>query len=179
MAHPLEVWAQIRADYEVRGMSLRALAKKHDVALTRISLHAKREQWEMGKREHLIKNKVQAIKDIMKIEEEKGTLSTIQQLTVDNSVENILRVEGLRIGALSEVLYRIKSEASKIPLETARDLESYGKTASYLAGEKPSNTTTVNVAQQTNVKQLDISELSHTEIASLNKIRATQQRGLV
>jgi hypothetical protein len=141
MAHPLEVWAQIRADYEVRGMSLRALAKKHDVALTR--------------------------------------LSTIQQLTVDNSVENILRVEGLRIGALSEVLYRIKSEASKIPLETARDLESYGKTASYLAGEKPSNTTTVNVAQQTNVKQLDISELSHTEIASLNKIRATQQRGLV
>jgi hypothetical protein len=146
MAHPAEVWAKIRADYEVRGLSFRALAKTYSVALGAISKRAKNEHWKQAESEHLVKKKTKAIKDIISVEEKKRTLPEAHQQAIEQGVDQALRVDGLRTEAQVALLSRIAQAAKVVPVETPKDVESLANASARLAGgERAQQATTVNV----------------------------------
>ena len=65
-----EQWTMARADYEIRGMSVTEVAKKYGCAKSAVSMRAKSEGWQAGKTEQAVTDKVNAIMQLARVEQE-------------------------------------------------------------------------------------------------------------
>ena len=65
-----ELWAMARADYEIRGLSVTDLAKKYGCAKSAVSMRAKADGWQAGKTEQAVTDKVNAIMQLARVEQE-------------------------------------------------------------------------------------------------------------
>lgn len=86
-------WEIARADYEVRGISIRQIAKEYDVAPSTVSRRAKKEGWVEGKAQHLVERKVKAVIELQDTQQQMQHLNATQLAVVDNEVERRLRLE--------------------------------------------------------------------------------------
>jgi lambda repressor-like predicted transcriptional regulator len=88
-------WELLQADFEVRGMSLAELSHKYSVGRSTISEKAKREGWEKGKHEHLVIEKVNAVKALEKNRTETEQLPNSVQKAIDKDADYLLEMEGI------------------------------------------------------------------------------------
>lgn len=65
-----EQWTMARADYEIRGLSVTEVAKKYGCAKSAVSMRAKSEGWQAGKTEQAVTDKVNAIMQLARVEQE-------------------------------------------------------------------------------------------------------------
>ena len=65
-----EQWMIARADYEIRGLSVTEVAKKYGCAKSAVSMRAKSEGWQAGKTEQAVTDKVNAIIQLARVEQE-------------------------------------------------------------------------------------------------------------
>lgn len=88
-----EQWQLARADYEVRGVSIRQLAKDYDVAPSTVSRRANKEGWIEGKTQHLVERKVKAVIELNETQQQMQHLNATEISVVDNEVARRLRYE--------------------------------------------------------------------------------------
>lgn len=86
-------WELARADYEVRGVSIRQIAKEYDVAPSTISRRANKDGWVEGKTQHLVERKVNAVRELQDTQQQMQHLNATQIAVIDNEVERRLRLE--------------------------------------------------------------------------------------
>lgn len=138
-------WEQVKADYEVRGTSLKELAKRYGVDRAAISRKAKKEGWIQGKSHTLVERKVTAIKEIAQINSESHTLPVTFQHTIDSVVKERLQADGLM--ASLDVAICAKAIELARAASSPEELESLSRTRKNLAPQIPKEGTTVNVQQ--------------------------------
>nr|DAX15486.1 MAG TPA: ECF sigma factor [Caudoviricetes sp.]DAY37208.1 MAG TPA: ECF sigma factor [Caudoviricetes sp.] len=79
-----ELWEAARADYEIRGMSQRDIARKYGVSAGTVGERASKEGWEQGKAEQLRADKSNAIIALAKTEREtEQKLSRTERAVLD------------------------------------------------------------------------------------------------
>lgn len=148
-----EQWEQARAEYEVRGISLREVAKVIGVDRAAVSKRAKKEGWTQGKSHMLVERKVAAIKEIMNVEAESHTLPATFQHTIETVAKERLQAEGLL--ASFDIALITKGIDLLNLVETPADYELIARSRKHLAPQAPKESTTVNVSQrQTAIQQL-------------------------
>ncbi len=91
-----EKWEQARAEYEVRGASLKQVAAAYSVDKAAVSRRAKTEGWIRGKSQPLVLKKVNALKGLAEVEVESQPLTVVEKYTVERVVQERLQAEGLR-----------------------------------------------------------------------------------
>ena len=139
-------WEQARADYEVRGISLGEVARQYGVTRQAVSLRASKDGWQQGKTCGLVNKKVNALKELAKIDAETCRLPQVFRLTVEQAVRERLESEGL-LAALGN---RIASRAIAMTVEadTPEALETLSRVKRNLTPQQDKGGTTVNVNQQ-------------------------------
>lgn len=90
-----EQWEQAKADCEVRGVGIKQIAALYGVDKAAVSRRAKAEGWNKGKNQPLVEKKVNALKDLAKVEEESQPLTVVEKYTVERVVRERLQAEGL------------------------------------------------------------------------------------
>jgi len=90
-----DMWAKLRQDYEVTGMSLSGLSNKYGADRGNISKRAKKECWEKEKIQQIIKKKVSINKELENISAEITTLSTTGVVEIELEVDRRLRLENM------------------------------------------------------------------------------------
>jgi transposase-like protein len=98
-----EQWERARAEYEVRGVSLKSIAKKYGITLPAVSARAKAQGWTQGKTKPLADRKVAAIKELIAVEEETKPLPLVQKYTLDTVVREQLE-ESAAVAALGRAI---------------------------------------------------------------------------
>lgn len=86
-------WEQARADYEVRGCTLTAIASRLGVSIAAVSKKAQKEGWDSTVVEPLLETKLNAIKQLHEVEKEKLKFSPLQQQTFEQAVQQRLTEE--------------------------------------------------------------------------------------
>ena len=138
-------WEQAREDYEVRGLSLGEVARRHGVSQQAVAKRAKAEGWKQGKSCALVSEKVAAIKSLAKVERESCELSTTFRETINDEVRSQLELEGIRRNFHFE-LYD-KGRALLREVTTASEWKTLTSGARDLMPQDKSGMT-VNVSQQ-------------------------------
>jgi hypothetical protein len=95
MAYSDDDWDKIRADFECSDLSYSDLADKHGVTKGAISKKAAKDGWVRGKRKQIVSKKVEAIQVIDSIEKETETLTTYDQIAINQEVDRRLRLASL------------------------------------------------------------------------------------
>jgi transposase-like protein len=90
-----EQWEKARAEYEVRGVSLNAVARQFGVNFAAVSRRAKHEGWAQGKSHNIVEKKIAAIKALTEADAESHTLPMTFQHTIETVVKERLQAEGL------------------------------------------------------------------------------------
>lgn len=88
-------WEKARAEYEVRGISLGAVAELFGVDRAAVSRRAKKESWVQGKNHGVVEKKVTALKALAEADEESHALPVTFQHTVETVVRERLQAEGM------------------------------------------------------------------------------------
>lgn len=70
-----EQWEMARAEYEIRGSSLREVARKFGVSDTAVRKKAVMEGWQQGKSSHLVEKSLAVIKAKLEVEKESSHLT--------------------------------------------------------------------------------------------------------
>ena len=65
-----EQWAMARADFEIRGLSVTEIARQYGCAKSAVSMRAKADGWQAGKTEQAVTDKVNAIMQLARVEQE-------------------------------------------------------------------------------------------------------------
>ena len=93
-----ELWEKAKADYEIRGMGVRDIARQYGVSPSAVSLRVKTHNWKQSKTEHLISRKVNAIKEINDVTEQTAQqkLTLIERYAFDKEVDERLQLDGMR-----------------------------------------------------------------------------------
>lgn len=110
-------WELARADYEVKSLSIREIAKNYDVNASTISRQAKKDDWQQGKTQHLIDKKTNAIINLHQTQQQMQHLNATQQQAIDSEVALRLARENLFIDSA----LRNQKRANEL-LEIAEDL---------------------------------------------------------
>lgn len=90
-----KLWEKARADHEVIGMGLAAIAKKYGVTTAAAMKKARADGWEKAKSKALVDKKVLAIQQLAEVDIESSKLSLTSQFTFDAVVRERLQAEGL------------------------------------------------------------------------------------
>jgi len=153
-------WEKVRADYEVRGISIREAARKFGVSDVAVGKKARAEAWIQGKSSHLVERKVSALKEIANIDEESSQFSKVEQMTIDKVARERLRAEGI-LAELDVALGR-KAIALLAATESPDDVETLSRVRRNIAPVQPktASETTVNVNQAQQQGQAQIQALS-------------------
>ena len=94
-----ELWEAARADYEIRGMTQRDIAKKYGVSAGAVGTKASKDGWVQGKTEQLSKDKANAIIELAEVEREiEQKLSRTERAVLDSVV-------------MDEVAFRMQNDA--------------------------------------------------------------------
>ena len=88
-------WEQAKAEYEVRGTSLKRLAQQFRVDRAALSRKAKKEGWVQSKSQYLIEKRINAINEMALIDAKSHTLPKAFQNVIDAMVWEKLKAEGL------------------------------------------------------------------------------------
>lgn len=110
-------WELARADYEVKGLSIREIAKHYDVNASTVSRQAKKDDWKQSKTQHLVDKKVNAIMQLHQTQQQMQQLNAIEQQAIDNEVALRLARENLFVDSA----LRNQKRANEL-LEMADDL---------------------------------------------------------
>lgn len=142
-----EKWEQARAEYEVRGCSLKELARKFGVSDIAVGKRARKEGWVQGKSLPLVDRKVAAIKVSAAVDAESSRLPQTFRHTIDTVVRERLQADGLLAEADCALAKRVIELAQAA--ETPDAVETLSRARRNLAPVLPRNGgTTVNVNQQ-------------------------------
>lgn len=79
-------WDLARTDYEVKGLSIREIAKIYNVNASTISRQAKKDDWQQGKTQHLVEKKTNAIIQLHETQQQMQQLDATQQQAIDVEV---------------------------------------------------------------------------------------------
>jgi hypothetical protein len=144
-----EQWERARAEYEVRGVSLYALAKAYGVTHRAVAKRAVSETWERGKSSILVTRKVAAVKEIQAVDAESSILSDTYRHTIDTVVREQLE----EAGAIAELGRAIAKKGLEIlrKIESPTELETLARVKRSLTpppAPAKSGDTTVNVQAQ-------------------------------
>ena len=143
-----EQWEQARAEYEVRGVSFKVIAKEFGVSDVAVGKRASKEGWVQGKSSHLVEKKTNAIKMLYDVEMQSLPLSQTFQTTIDDVVRERLEADHL-LAQLDKALM-LKAHAILAKVELPEDWEIMTRGRRNLApAQAPASQTTVNVQQQT------------------------------
>lgn len=145
-------WEQARADYEVKGISLREVARRHGVAESAVRKRAKSEGWIQGKSAHLVEKKVNAVKALAEYGLESAQLSRTYQHTIETVARERLQAEG----ALAEFDLALAQKGQELlqNASTPEDYELIARGRKHLAPQTPKNEVKVNMTQQTAIAPL-------------------------
>lgn len=138
-------WELAKADYEIRGMGIRDIAKRYGVAPSAVSKRAKADGWIHGKSEQLVERKTAAIREIAKVNIESEQFSQPYLFTFESVVNERLQAEGIRarfdVALAQKGLLMLQSAA------TPDDLETLSRVSRNIRPQERAPQTTVNVAQ--------------------------------
>lgn len=143
----LEQWEQARAEYEVRGISLREVAKIFGVSDMAVRKKANKEGWEQGKSSHMVEKKVAIIKAAAEFEKESSQLPRTLQHTIDTVANEKLEEAGYTASFGKAIARRGIELAAKAKADELETLSRAHKNISPQVAKEPSSTT-VNVNQQ-------------------------------
>ena len=87
-----EQWAEARADYEVRLLSLRQIAEKFDVHASSVSDKCKKEQWDREKTQQLIEKNFLAVKELEQITQQTRQKPKQTQQAIKEAVDIRLKI---------------------------------------------------------------------------------------
>lgn len=119
-----EQWEVARADFEVRGLSMRDIATKYNVNASTVSRRASKEGWTEGKAQHIVSKKFNAIKDLEETQQEMQQLNATQQVAVDAEVaQRLLHEKIFTDAALSNQKVANRNLETWIEQEGVVDLE--------------------------------------------------------
>lgn len=91
-----EDWKHIRGRFEVNGESQNSLAKEFGVHVSAVNTRAKKEGWATkGKHRSLAERKVETIKALIEIDDEKSKLPVETQKAVDVLARRELELQGI------------------------------------------------------------------------------------
>lgn len=107
-------WDDIRARYEVAGESVSSLAKEFDINHAAISRRAKAEGWKQAGYHEVTTRKVNAVKEIAKIEEEKSQLPIKHQRLIDNLSRKELEAQDIGADLKAAILLKSKDLLSNV-----------------------------------------------------------------
>lgn len=138
-------WDEARAEYEVRGISMREVARLFGVAESAVRKKAKNDGWIQGKSARLVDRKVAAVKALAEINEESAQLPRTLRYTVDKVAKERLQAEGL-MASLDVAICSRAIEFAKVA-KTPDELETLSRTRRNIAPQQPREGTTVNVQQ--------------------------------
>jgi len=140
-----EQWEAARADFEIRGMGIREIARRFDLSPGAVSEKAKTEHWEQKKTEQLVEEKVSAIKAIAEVQRKTEHLEKVEKKAFEKEVNERLREEGLRSNFHCELYEKGRKILKNV--ETPSDWKTMTSGAKDLNPQKDTGTT-VNVGQQ-------------------------------
>lgn len=138
-------WEQARAEYEVSGKSLSHIAKSFGVDVAAVHRKSKKEQWEQGKSQSLVTEKVAAIKALKEVKDKSQSLPLTFQKVIDREVASQVEFDEALL-ALECKIVRKTSAMVDSATELAH-METASRVCRNVSG-KASNQTTVNVSQQ-------------------------------
>lgn len=141
-----EQWEQAKADYEVKGISIREVARRHGVAESAVRKRAKAEGWTQGKSAHLVEKKVNAVKALAEYGLESAQLSRTYRHTLETVARERLQAEG----ALAEfdLALALKGQELLQNAQTPEDYELIARGRKHLAPQMPKTETKVTVNNQ-------------------------------
>lgn len=149
-------WEQVRADYEVKGVSFTALAERHHVDRAAISRRAKKEGWIKGKSHALVERKVTALKEVAAVEAESHALPARHQHTLESVVRERLQAEGLM--AELDVALAQKGLELVQKIRNPEEYELIARGRRHLAPQQAKTETKVTVTQQQAIQPLTPAE---------------------
>lgn len=152
-------WELARADYEVRGLSLGEVGRRHGVSQPAVAKMARKMGWERGKSLGVVERKVAAIKNFALAEEEKFGLPKTFQVTIDDVVRERLQADGIH--ARLDVAIAHKGLEMVRSATSLEDLEMLSRISKNIRPQQTPQTT-VNVQQaqvQPPVKRLSPEEI--------------------
>ena len=90
-----EQWELARIDYEIHGLSWAELVAKYNTSDGAIARRSKKDNWQKGKAEQLLTEKVSAIKALKEVEQKAEQFTPIEQLAINNEVDRRLEIENI------------------------------------------------------------------------------------
>ena len=90
-----EQWELARIDYEIHGLSWAELVTKYNTSDGAIARRSKKDNWQKGKAEQLLTEKVSAIKALKEVEQKAEQFTPIEKLAINNEVDRRLEIENI------------------------------------------------------------------------------------
>lgn len=155
MARSIEFWKNVRRDCEINSLSFEKLANIHAVALSTISVRAKKEHWIKGKIEGAKEKKINAVKMLMDVEEEiEGLeLEPREATDFDKLVNNELEMRGLYQSFERQLVLKAAEQLNKYSPGEENAVDNVVKITTAIKNIKPPAPKSVINNSQTNNSQ--------------------------
>ena len=137
-----EQWGEIRASYEVDGVSFGQLAKDWSIHKSNIARRANKEGWIQGKTQHLVEKKANAIKALEEVRNETQHLTQHHEKAIDKAVAFILKNES-RMEKVARKAEKMIDEVDN-PTHIKALMDTFAKHREAVLGKSPDTAIQIN-----------------------------------
>ena len=109
-----EEWEMIRAKYEVQGSTVSALAKEFGINHAGIIRRAKTEGWRQGEYHKVTEEKINAVKELVRVEDEKSQLPNKHQYLIDRIAQKELEAQDIGADLKAAILSKSRDMLAKV-----------------------------------------------------------------